>query len=202
MITVNQGEQFLISPITKEKIPANSISAHTKYGKENNIFLCSIPSFYSSSKLCSIQHGFNDVKKRWQSSMKKNRSSNQVRFLKIYLCITQAFRLGSNVEMALKKLAERRTDIFGTGAQETIIGRKVRIIARSTRRAQMFCDSSRLAKKIVVPTRKSHGMGTQQQVISVSLFCLSHGSILSSGENVEESHGWYLLGRSNQCHSP
>lgn len=27
--------------------------------------------------------------------------------------------------MELKKLAERRTDIFGIGAQETIIGRKV-----------------------------------------------------------------------------
>lgn len=27
--------------------------------------------------------------------------------------------------MELKKFAERRTDIFGTGAQETIIGRKV-----------------------------------------------------------------------------
>lgn len=34
MLTVNQGEQYLISPITKEKIPANSISAHTKYGME------------------------------------------------------------------------------------------------------------------------------------------------------------------------
>ena len=33
MLTINQGEQFLISPITKQKISANSISAHTKYGK-------------------------------------------------------------------------------------------------------------------------------------------------------------------------
>jgi len=36
MLTVNPGEQYLISPITKEKIPVNSISSHTKYGK--NIF--------------------------------------------------------------------------------------------------------------------------------------------------------------------
>jgi hypothetical protein len=34
MLTINQGEQYLISPITKEKIPANSISAHTKYGRD------------------------------------------------------------------------------------------------------------------------------------------------------------------------
>jgi hypothetical protein len=33
MLTVNQGEQYLISPFTKEKIPASSISSHTKYGK-------------------------------------------------------------------------------------------------------------------------------------------------------------------------
>lgn len=33
MLTVNPGEQYVISPITKEKIPASSISSHTKYGK-------------------------------------------------------------------------------------------------------------------------------------------------------------------------
>ena len=32
---------------------------------------------------------------------------------------------GSSIETELKKMAERRTDIFGTGAQETLIGRKV-----------------------------------------------------------------------------
>jgi hypothetical protein len=48
-----------------------------------------------------------------------------------YTINTETYRLGAHVEMALKKLAERRTDIFGTGAQETIIGRKVRVIARS-----------------------------------------------------------------------
>jgi len=45
MLTVNQGEQYLISPITKEKIPANSISSHTKYGK--NIFILFYLSKYS-----------------------------------------------------------------------------------------------------------------------------------------------------------
>lgn len=34
MLTVNQGEQYVISPITNEKIPASSISSHTKYGKQ------------------------------------------------------------------------------------------------------------------------------------------------------------------------
>jgi len=33
MFTINQSEQYLISPITKEKISAKSISDHTKYGE-------------------------------------------------------------------------------------------------------------------------------------------------------------------------
>ena len=87
----------------------------------------------------------------------------------IYLISTEAYRLGAHVEMALKKLAERRTDIFGTGAQETIIGRKVHIIARSFSPVKIICACSRLAKKIVVPMRKFHGMATRQQVIPIAL---------------------------------
>jgi hypothetical protein len=41
-----------------------------------------------------------------------------------YFCYSNNY-LGSHVELELKKFAERRTDIFGTGAQETVIGRKV-----------------------------------------------------------------------------
>lgn len=46
---------------------------------------------------------------------------------RIFLFFLNSFKysLGLHVEMELKKLAERRTDIFGIGAQETIIGRKV-----------------------------------------------------------------------------
>jgi hypothetical protein len=46
-------------------------------------------------------------------------------FLLINQCVRNLHSLGSHVELELKKFAERRTDIFGTGAQETIIGRKV-----------------------------------------------------------------------------
>jgi hypothetical protein len=35
------------------------------------------------------------------------------------------YDIGSHIELELKKFAERRTDIFGMGAQETVIGRKV-----------------------------------------------------------------------------
>jgi splicing factor 3A subunit 1 len=35
---------------------------------------------------------------------------------------------GTSIEQSLKKLAERRTDIFGLGAEETQIGKKVIIV--------------------------------------------------------------------------
>jgi splicing factor 3A subunit 1 len=36
------------------------------------------------------------------------------------------YAAGSSIDTTLKKLAERRTDIFGSGAEETQIGKKVR----------------------------------------------------------------------------
>lgn len=50
---------------------------------------------------------------------------NQVNYICFVLFYYLNEYLGSHVELELKKFAERRTDIFGTGAQETIIGRKV-----------------------------------------------------------------------------
>jgi hypothetical protein len=46
----------------------------------------------------------------------------------LFLIEYKKFHLGSYVELELKKFAERRTDIFGMGSQETTIGRKVRRI--------------------------------------------------------------------------
>lgn len=40
MLTVNQGEQYVISPITGEKVPASSISSHTKYCKNLRHSFC------------------------------------------------------------------------------------------------------------------------------------------------------------------
>ncbi|UJR14059.1 hypothetical protein I4U23_001056 [Adineta vaga] len=90
MMTINQGEQYLISPITKEKIPANSISSHTKYALLDPIWI-----------------------QRREKEMNEQQEKDQV------------YEPGSFVELELKKFAERRTDIFGTGIQETIIGRKI-----------------------------------------------------------------------------
>ena len=37
----------------------------------------------------------------------------------------EVYAAGSSIESSLKKLAERRTDIFGVGVEETVIGKKV-----------------------------------------------------------------------------
>ena len=44
-----------------------------------------------------------------------------------YLIIkfTLVFYIGSAIEASLKQLAERRTDIFGVGDEETAIGKKI-----------------------------------------------------------------------------
>ena len=46
---------------------------------------------------------------------------------------------GAHVDQALKDLAKRRTDIFGTGAQEAVIGRKVRSRPRCPSRKYKVC---------------------------------------------------------------
>ena len=37
----------------------------------------------------------------------------------------EVYAAGSSIESSLKQLAERRTDIFGAGVEETVIGKKV-----------------------------------------------------------------------------
>jgi len=80
-------------------------------------------------KLYLIQHGLNDEKKKLLNNMTKKKFLSQVNRLTFFVLFFYYSRyyLGSFVELELKKFAERRTDIFGTGAQETVIGRKVRI---------------------------------------------------------------------------
>ncbi|CAF0939678.1 unnamed protein product [Adineta ricciae] len=90
MLTVHQGEQYVISPITNEKIPASSISSHTKYALLDPQWI-----------------------QRREKEMAEQHEKEQV------------YEAGSFVELELKKFAERRTDIFGTGIQETTIGRKI-----------------------------------------------------------------------------
>jgi hypothetical protein len=92
---------------------------------------------------------------------------NQVdHFIDCFVFYYSKYYLGSHVELELKKFAERRTDIFGMGAQETVIGRKVSSKYIFFFSIQFFFLNSRLVKKIDVLTIKFNGMVIQQQVKS------------------------------------
>ncbi|CAF0750721.1 unnamed protein product [Didymodactylos carnosus] len=90
VITLPENEQYLISPFTKEKIPASRISDHTKYALLDPTWI-----------------------QRREKEVYEQQEKEAV------------YEPGSNVDIQLKKFAERRTDIFGKGTLETTIGRKI-----------------------------------------------------------------------------
>lgn len=85
-----QGDEYLISPITGEKIPAAKVAEHMRIGL---------------------------LDPRWVEQRDKHTVEK----------ITQdnVFAAGTAIEASLKQLAERRTDIFGVGDEETVIGKKL-----------------------------------------------------------------------------
>jgi len=88
-----EDDQFLISPITGEKIPASKAAEHMKVGL---------------------------LDPRWVEERDKHISAKANEEV--------VFAPGQSIESSLKRLAERRTDIFGVGdeaAQETVIGQKI-----------------------------------------------------------------------------
>jgi len=84
------GDQFMISPITGEKIPAHKVQEHMRIGL---------------------------LDPKWMEERQRNQhdKSNE----------EEVFAPGSAIDSNLKQLAERRTDIFGIGTEETQIGKKI-----------------------------------------------------------------------------
>uniref|UniRef100_A0A293MY77 Splicing factor 3A subunit 1 n=1 Tax=Ornithodoros erraticus TaxID=265619 RepID=A0A293MY77_ORNER len=84
------SEQYLISPITGEKIPADKMQEHMRIGL---------------------------LDPRWveqrDRAMQERMQQDEV------------FAPGTAIESSLKQFAERRTDIFGFGDEETAIGKKI-----------------------------------------------------------------------------
>lgn len=78
------SDQWLISPITGEKIPAHKMQDHIRIG------------------LLQEQ---------------KQKAAPELQ--------EEVFAAGGAIESSLKHLAERRTDIFGIGGEETMIGKKI-----------------------------------------------------------------------------
>ncbi|XP_064554398.1 splicing factor 3A subunit 1 [Drosophila montana] len=83
-------DEYLISPITGEKIPASKVSEHMRIGLLDPRW----------------------VEQRDKHTVEKINQDN-------------VFAAGTAIEASLKQLAERRTDIFGVGDEETVIGKKL-----------------------------------------------------------------------------
>ncbi|GAB0097393.1 splicing factor 3A subunit 1 [Sergentomyia squamirostris] len=83
-------DDFLISPITGEKIPASKVAEHMRIGLLDPRW----------------------VEQRDKHTVEKLNQDN-------------VYAVGTAIEASLKQLAERRTDIFGIGDEETMIGRKL-----------------------------------------------------------------------------
>ncbi|KAK4319739.1 hypothetical protein Pmani_009394 [Petrolisthes manimaculis] len=84
------SDQFLVSPITGERIAPDKVGQHLR---------------------------INMLDPRWLEDRDRQMAerSNQ----------DNVFATGDSIRSSLKQLAERRTDIFGAGDEETIIGKKI-----------------------------------------------------------------------------
>lgn len=86
----NPSDQFMVSPITGEKIPAHKVQEHMRIGL---------------------------LDPKWIEE--RNRALSEKREQE------DVFASSASIESSLKQLAERRTDIFGVGVEETQIGKKI-----------------------------------------------------------------------------
>lgn len=84
------SEQYLISPLTGEKVPVENMAAHMKISL---------------------------LDPRWKEQKEKAIEEKRQH--------EQVFAEGVHIGDTLKQLAERRSDIFGVSAEETLIGRKL-----------------------------------------------------------------------------
>ncbi|KAH1012185.1 hypothetical protein HUJ05_011385 [Dendroctonus ponderosae] len=84
------GDDYLVSPITGEKIPASKVQEHMRIGL---------------------------LDPRWVEQRDKHVSDKMNQ--------DTVYAQGTAIEASLKLLAERRTDIFGVGDEETAIGKKI-----------------------------------------------------------------------------
>ncbi|XP_012938443.1 splicing factor 3A subunit 1 [Aplysia californica] len=84
------SDQYMISPITGEKIPAHKVQEHMRIGL---------------------------LDPKWMEDRQRSQAEKQDQ--------EEVFAPGSAIDSNLKQLAERRTDIFGIGTEETQIGKKI-----------------------------------------------------------------------------
>jgi len=83
-------DEYLISPITGERIPASKVAEHMRIGL---------------------------LDPRWVEQRDRQLQEKMTQ--------ESVYAPGSAIESSLRQLAERRTDIFGVGDEETAIGKKI-----------------------------------------------------------------------------
>lgn len=89
-IPTKPTEAYVISPITGEKIPADKLQEHMRFGL---------------------------LDPRWVEQRDRTMQEKMQQ--------EEVYAVGSAIESSLKQLAERRTDIFGSGDEEAAIGKKI-----------------------------------------------------------------------------
>ncbi|XP_013393875.1 splicing factor 3A subunit 1-like [Lingula anatina] len=124
------SDQYLISPITGEKIPANKVQEHMRIGL---------------------------LDPKWREQQERTIAERKEQ--------EEVYAPGSAIDSSLKQLAERRTDIFGSGAEETQIGKKIGEEEQRTREKVTWDGHTASMEKVTQKARENITIEEQIAVI-------------------------------------
>lgn len=115
-------DEFLISPITGEKIPASKMAEHMRIGLLDPRWIEQRDK-HTVDKLNQDNVSIRTAHSQPLPTLQPDTEFSF--FLFFFVGDIQVFAGGTAIESSLKQLAERRTDIFGVGDEETVIGKKL-----------------------------------------------------------------------------
>lgn len=122
-------DQYLISPITKERIPAHKVQEHMRIGL---------------------------LDPKWMEERQRALAEKQEQ--------EEVLAAGSDIDVSLKQLAERRTDIFGIGIEEQEIGKK---IGEEEKRATKVVWDGHTASMEKVSQRARENISIEEQIATI-----------------------------------
>ncbi|XP_076454241.1 splicing factor 3A subunit 1-like [Babylonia areolata] len=124
-------DQYMISPITKEKIPANKVQEHMRIGL---------------------------LDPKWMEERQRSIAERQDQ--------EEVLAAGSDIDVSLKQLAERRTDIFGIGTEETQIGKKIGEEEKRATKVPVMWDGH-TASMEKVSQRARENISIEEQILTI-----------------------------------
>ncbi|XP_025079375.1 splicing factor 3A subunit 1-like [Pomacea canaliculata] len=130
--TVPQEEapdMYMISPITKEKIPTSKVQDHMRIGL---------------------------LDPKWMEDRQRSMAEKQEQ--------EEVIAAGSDIDISLRQLAERRTDIFGVGTEETQIGKK---IGEEDKKATKVVWDGHTASMEKVSQRARENISIEEQIATI-----------------------------------